>query len=103
MHPNVFTELHKVRHRSGLVMTPRGDIRAGSGVWIDNSAVSVGDQAKVSGLVVQIFADNLEVPERGSPPLSTGSDRRDESEPAILKQTSSLLAKINDHLSLLST
>ena len=103
MHPDVFTKFHEVRHRSGHVVASRGNVRAGSRVWIDDSAVSVGDQTEVSGLVVDVLADDPKAPDRGSPTLFAGSDRRDESDPPVLDQTSGLLGKVNDHLGLLST
>src|ERR1700736_90593 len=101
MHPDVFAELHKVRHRSSHIVTPRRDVRAWSRVWIDYSAGRVSDQTEVPGPVIEVFADDPETPGRCFPTLFSRSNRRNESHPAILNQIDRLLGQINDHRSLM--
>ena len=58
--------------------------------------------AEASGMVIQIFADDPEAPDRSPPTLFTRGNRRNESDSAILKQVSRLPGKIDNYGCLLS-
>lgn len=102
MHPDASAEFHKVRHRSGDIVTSRRDVRAWRRVWIDYPAIRIADKTKVCGLVACVFANDPEGSGRGFPTGFTRGNRCDQSDPVILDQVSGLLGQVNDYRCLLS-
>src|SRR5215469_11135461 len=101
MHPQKWSKLHVVRHRSWHVVTPRRNPGTRSRVRINNPAVTINHQTEIGGNMVHVLFYDMESPNRSSPALFARSNGRNQSDSAVLKQISRLLSQVNNNCGVL--